>query len=267
MEETVQNSKKSGIGFKINQYKFLFKQLVKRDFTGRYKKAFLGVLWSMLSPLFTFAAQAIIFSTLFHHKGDHYISYLVIGNVVYHYFTDATNSGMFSIASNAGIISKIKVPKSIFLLSKSVSCLLNFALTMIIMFTIVFIDGARISWEYLLLIVPIITMTLFNLGVGNILSAWFVFFKDTQYLYGIFTQILMYFSAIFYKITIFPESSQKFFYLNPLYCYISYFRTIIIDNSVPELKVQILGVVYALIVLGIGYIVQKRSSNKYIFYF
>ena len=69
-----------------NQIKFLMKQLIQRDFKSRYKKTFLGVLWSMISPLFTFAAQAIVFSFLF-ERGEHYVSYLITGNRGYNYCT------------------------------------------------------------------------------------------------------------------------------------------------------------------------------------
>lgn len=251
---------------KIEQYKFLFKQLVKRDFKGRYKRAALGVLWSMLSPMFTFAAQAIIFSVLF-KRGAHYISYLVVGNVVFHFFTDSANSGMFSMVGNGGILSKINVPKSIFLLSKSVSCLLNFLLTMIIMFVITGIDGIPLKPICAAVVIPMVMMSVFNLGVGYALSTWFVFFKDTQYLFNIFTQVLMYFSAIFYRIDSFAENIRVLFYLNPVYCYITYFRMIIIDGVMPGYKLNIACALYAVIMLFAGLAIFKKSNHKFVFYF
>lgn len=251
---------------RFEQRKFLFKQLVKRDFRGRYKRTVLGVLWSILSPMFTFVAQALIFSVLF-NRGEHFIAYLVVGNVVYHYFTDSTTSGMFALVENGGIISKIRVPKSMFLLSKFVSCLINFGLTMIIMFAIVAVDGIPFSPLFFMLIVPILLMTVFNMGVGYMLSAWFVFFKDVQYLYSIFTMVLMYFCAIFYRVDMFDAQLQSYFYINPVYCYITYFRTIIIDQVIPDLNLNLLCILYALLAMTIGLFVYKKNTNKYVFYF
>lgn len=259
--------KRSSVKQKTEQYIFLFKQLVSRDFKSRYKRAVLGVLWSMLSPLLTFAAQAIIFSFLFARNQNHFISYLVIGNVVFHYFTDAANAGMFSLVANGSIISKINVPKSIFLFSKNVSCLFNFALTMIIMFIICAVDGVSFSLNYFALLFPIITLTIFNLGVGYLLSACFVFFKDTQYLFSLFTQILMYFSAIFYDLSRFPEELQKLFYVNPIFCYIDYFRTVIISNAIPDAKLHLLCGFYASIVFLLGLAVYKKYNGKFVYYF
>ena len=102
------SKEKNSNAWNFEQKKFLLKQLIHRDFKSRYKRAALGVLWSMLSPLLFFAAQAIIFSFLF-DRGEHYISYLITGNIVYHYFTDGTTNTMFSLQANGGIISKIKV--------------------------------------------------------------------------------------------------------------------------------------------------------------
>ena len=128
--------KKSGPVWNHEQKKFLLKQLIRRDFKSRYKRAALGVLWSMLSPLCFFAAQAVVFSKIL-GRGEHYIAYLITGNIVFHYFSDATTNSMFALQANGGIISKIKVDKDMFLFSRSVSCLINFFFTAAVMFFII----------------------------------------------------------------------------------------------------------------------------------
>lgn len=258
---------RSSFGERVSQRFFLFKQLVHRDFTGRYKRAFFGVLWSILSPMFMFAVQAVIFTQFFGRKTEHYISYLIVGNVVFHYFTDAANSGMFSLSANGGIISKINVPKWIFLLSKNVSCILNFGLTLIIMFVIAAIDGIQFHLSFFTLLYPIIWMSVFNIGLGMILSALHVFFRDIQYFWGIITQVIMYFSAIFYRIDIFSDTAKAMFYFNPVYTYITYFRSVIINNAVPDLRLHLLCAGYAVEMLLIGILVYKKNSSRFVYYF
>lgn len=248
------------------QKKFLLKQLIQRDFKGRYKRAVLGVLWSMLSPLLFFAAQAIVFSYFF-DRGEHYISYLITGNIVFHYFTDATTNSMFALQGNGGIISKIKVDKEIFLFSRSISCLINFGLNLIIMFTIVAIDKTPFDWKFLMLLFPITCMFFLNMGIGYILSALFVFFKDTQYLYSLFTRVLLYFSAIFYHIEVFPKNIQKLFFINPVYSYISYFRSIVIYQTIPTLFAHILCIAFPFIFMLIGKLIYNLNDNKFAYYF
>ena len=260
------SKEKNSSAWSFEQKRFLLKQLIRRDFKSRYKRAALGVLWSMLAPLLRFGAQAIIFTTLF-NRGEHYISYLIAGNIVFHYFTDATTNTMFALQANGGIISKIKVDKDLFIFSRSISCLLNFLLTTIIMFVIVFIYQTPFHWNFVLLLYPVICMFFLNMGVGYILSVLFVLFKDTQYLYGLFTNVLMYFSAIFYRVESFSEQAQKLFYVNPVYCYIDYFRTIIIDNTIPSLFVHGLCVGFAVLFMVIGKLMYKLNDNKFAYYF
>ena len=94
----------------------------------------------------------------------------------------------------------MNVPKYLFLLSRNVSALINFALTLVIFFLFVAIDGIAFTWKFFLLLYPIVCLVIFNIGVGLILSAMFVVFRDIQYLYDIFTLALMYFSAIFTRL-------------------------------------------------------------------
>ena len=260
------SKEKNSSAWSFEQKRFLLKQLIRRDFKSRYKRAFFGILWSMMSPLFIFGAQAIVF-TYFLGRSEHYISYLIIGNIVFHYFTDSTGHEMHALNANSGILSKIKINKEYFLWSKSLSCLVNFFITMIAMFIIVAIDHVPFHFSFILLIFPITCLFFFNLGVGYILSALYVFFKDTEYLYRIFTRMLIYFSAIFYRIERFPESVRMYFFCNPVYCYIHYFRSIIMYNTIPDFKLHILCIVYPILFIIIGKIVYNVNNSRFIYYF
>jgi len=168
---------------KIRKYKFLFEELVKRDFKKKYKRTVLGILWSLLSPLLTLLVMRIVFTEFFGRTTNHYTTYLFAGTLVFSYFSDATNQGMSSLVDNAGIFTKVNVPKYLFLLSKNVSSLINFGLTFLIFLGFCLLDGIAFHWKFLLLVYPIVCLVFFNIGVGSILSALYVFFKDIQYLY------------------------------------------------------------------------------------
>lgn len=251
---------------KIKQYRFLFEELVKRDFTKKYKRTVLGMLWSILGPLMTLAVMALVFTKFFGNNIPHYVIYLFCGNLVYSFFREATSSGMTALLDNAEIFSKVNVPKYMFLLSKNVSTLINFGLNVIVLFVFVIINGLSISWKYILLLYPIGCLVVFNLGVGLILSALYLMFRDIKYLYDVFTLMLMYVSAIFYSIDAYSLHTQYLFYLNPIYVYIRYFRKIIIEDSIPKFTFHLLALAYALIVLGIGIVIYKRKNYKFLYY-
>lgn len=250
----------------IHRYWFLFTELVKRDFKRKYKGTVLGMGWSILSPLLQLLVMRLVFTQFFGRDMQYYTTYLFCGLLIFHYFKESTHGGMSALLSNAGIISKVKVPKILFLLSKNVSSLINFGLTLCVFFLFAAIDGIRFAWRFFLLIYPVFWLVVFNIGLGMILSALYVFFRDTSYLYDVFTLLLRYMSAIFYRVEAFDENVRWLFMLNPIYCYIRYFRLVVVEGTVPGGVHHLLCAFYALLVLTIGAIIYKKNSQKFLYY-
>ena len=251
---------------KLKKHQFLFEELVKRDFKQKYKRTVLGMGWSILAPLLTLLVMKLVFGHFFGRRIAHYTTYLFCGNLLFSYFKEATTGSMNSLVSNANILTKINVPKYLFLLSKNVSSLINFGLTLCIFFVFVIADGIPIKLRFLMLLYPVCCLILFNIGVGLVLSALFVFFRDISYLYSIFTMLLMYLSAIFYQITIVPAKFRMFFYLNPLYCYIEYFRKIVLESKIPTAEFHLLCAFYAVVFLCLGGWMYKRYNRRFLYY-
>lgn len=251
---------------KFKQYQFLFSELVKRDFAKKYKRTILGMAWSILSPLMNLLIMWIVFNKLFGNNINHYVVYLFAGQLVFSFFSDATNLGMSSLVNNAGIFTKINVPKYLFLFSQNVSALINFFLTLLIFFLFVAIDRVPFTWKFVLLIFPIVCLTVFNVGMGLILSALYVFFRDMQYLWGIATQLIMWLSAVFYTIDTFGETARNLFLLNPIYLYIRYFRKIVLEGDIPTVQFHLLAAAYALIALLLGMYMYKKNNHEFLYY-
>ncbi len=251
---------------KVQKYKFLFEELTKRDFTKKYKRTILGIAWSVLSPLLTLLVMYIVFGTLLGSSIEHYVIYLFSGQLVYSFFSESTNEGMTSLLNNADIFSKVNVPKYMFLLSKNISSLINFSITLCVYFLFVWFNRVPFTWKYIMLLYPILCMVIFNLGMGLILSALYVFFRDMQYLYSIFTLLLMYLSAIFYSIDTFPQLGRNLFLLNPVYVYIRYFRKIVLEATIPTIWFHLIAIGYALIALGIGCLIYKKKNHIFLYY-
>ena len=254
------------IQHRFRKNKFLFEELVKRDFKQKYKRTVLGMGWSILSPLLTLLVMRVIFINFFGRSMDHYTTYLFCGNLVFTYFRESTKEGMNSLMKNSGIFSKINVPKYIFLLSKNVSTLINFGLSLVLFFIFAFFDDVQFSFRFLMLVYPVLCLVVFNIGIGMILSAVFVFYKDVSYLYDVFTRLLMYLSAIFYTIDSFPQLYQNLFLLNPVYVYIRYFRDIVLAGTIPTLQYHLLCAFYAIMAVLIGSYIYKKYNHKFVYY-
>ena len=153
------------------RHRFLFEELVKRDFKKKYKRTVLGAVWSLLSPLLMLLVMKLVFTQFFGRTMEHYTIYLFCGNLVFSYFNESTSQGMTSLVNNAAIFTKVNIPKYLFLFSKNVQTLINFSLTLCIFFVFCGLDHILFTWKFLLLLYPVCLLVLFNIGVGLILSA------------------------------------------------------------------------------------------------
>ena len=165
---------------KLKSHQFLFEELVKRDFKKKYKRTVLGMAWSILAPLLQLAVMTLVFTQFFGRNTPHYMIYIFCGNLIFSFFSDATKGGMGTIMGNAGIFTKVNVPKYLFLFSRNVQALINFGLILAVFFVFVAFDGLPFTWKFICLLYPITCLILFNIGMGMILSALFVFFGTSN---------------------------------------------------------------------------------------
>ena len=251
---------------KIWQYRFLFEELVKRDFKKKYKRTVLGMMWSVLSPLLTLMVMRLVFTQFFGRTTPHYTTYLFCGNLVFSCFNESTSQGMTSLMGNASIFTKVNVPKYLFLFSKNVQTLINFGLSLCVFFLFCILDHITFTWKFILLLYPIVCLVLFNVGVGLVLSALFLFFRDIQYLWSVFIQLLMYLSAIFYTIDNYDPMVQNLFLLNPIYLFVRYFRKIVIEATIPTIWFHLLMAADVLIALGLGCWMYKKYNTRFLYY-
>lgn len=251
---------------RFRQNRFLFEELTKRDFKQKYKRTVLGMAWSILSPLLTLLVMKIVFTQFFGRNTPHYTTYLFAGNIVMAFFKEATRGGMNALMSNHKIFTKINVPKYLFLVTKNVSSTINFGLTLVVFFVFAALDGIGFTWKFFMLLYPIGCLIMLNVGLGLILSALYVFFRDTQYLYEVFLTLLTYLSAIFYRVDGYPMAIQRLFLLNPVYCIIKYVRVIVIDGNIPSLAFHGLILFYALAALTVGGLIYKKKNHEFLYY-
>lgn len=251
---------------KLTQYRFLIEELVKRDFKKKYKGTVLGMLWSVLSPILTFFVMRVVFTQFFGAGIPHFTTYLFAGNMVFSFFSQSTAEGMTSLVNNVGIISKVNIPKYLFLLSSNVTSMINFLLTFLVFLIFALLDGITFQVSLFSLLFPVFFLLLFNIGVGLILSALYVFFRDMTYLYNVFTMILMYCSAIFYNVDAYPAKIQRLFLVNPIYVFIKYFRVAVINGNLPSVEFHLLIVFYAALAVGIGAWMYKKNNQRFMYY-
>jgi len=251
---------------KFYAYRSLLYQLVKRDFKAKYKRSVLGILWTILNPLFTMLILTAVFSTLFRFDIENYPVYLLAGQLIFNFFSEATSLSMHSILGNAAMIKKVSIPKYIFPVSRVLSSLVNCLFSLLALLLVMLITKATFYWTIIFAVVPTILVTLFSMGVGLLLSSMIVFFRDVGHLYSIFLTAVMYLTPIFYPISIIPETVAPLIYANPIYYFVDYFRCVTIYGMMPTMEQNIICGLLATVSLVVGLFFFYKRQDRFILY-
>ena len=256
---------------RFSRYWDLLVLLVQRDIKLKYRRSFLGYLWSILTPLLSMAVMAIVFTKMFKRSIDNYPLYLICGNILFAFMRESTNQALNSVIGSAALIKKTYVPKYIFTLSKVTSCMVNFLLSLGALLIVMIWTGQSFRWMNLLSIVPILELYVFCVGLGMFLAAGTVFFRDIKNIWSVVTLAWMYLTPIFW----FLSDSMGTLGLiirrfNPMYMYIQQFRYLIMQYGSsfdPPCGVLMWrGALCAAAMLIVGAITFKATKNKFILY-
>lgn len=250
----------------VQKYRFLIRQLVARDFRTKYKRSVLGMFWSFLNPLLTMLVQYFVFSTIFKSDVPNFAAYLIIGTVMFNFFSEACGMALGSIVGNASLITKVYMPKYIYPLTRVISSMVNLGISLIPMLIVCVFTGVQFQKSAVLAIFFLVCLTIFSLGLGLLLSASMVFFRDTQFLWGVLNMIWMYATPIFYPETILPEEFRFVLQVNPLYHFLKNARLCILDGISPEPIIFVQCLIMALASLLIGAMVFRKSQDRFVLY-
>lgn len=236
--------------------RILLRELVVTDFKLRYQGSVLGYVWSLLKPMLLFAILYVVFVRFLKIGSDieHYPVYLLLGIVMWTFFTEATSQGMSAIVGRGDLIRKINFPKYIIVISGTISALINLLLNLLVVFIFIFLNGVDIRWEIILLPVSIIELYVFALAIAFLLSAIFVKFRDISHLWEVFLQGAFYATPILYPIQLIMNQNAfaaKLLMLNPVAQIIQDARHAAITPQAMTIYTLIDNPIYALIPYGI----------------
>lgn len=247
-------------------YSPLVQELVKRDLKVKYRRSFLGYLWSLLNPLMMMCVMSFVFSTIFQSTVTNFPLYLICGQTLWNFFNESTNMAMHSVLQNGSLIKKVYIPKFIFPLSRVLSCFVTMSFSLIAILIVMLFTRATIHWTILLFWVPLGFLFAFCCGIGMALSALATYFRDITHLYGVLTLAWMYATPIFYDPAILPESVRGVLSWNPIYHYIQFFRSLIVYGEVPGAELWLICAACSIAALSIGMIIFKKLQRNFILY-
>lgn len=255
--------------YDIKTFTPLLVNLTSRDFKVKYRRSVLGVLWSVLNPLFTMLVITQVFGLLLKIPVENFATYYIVGSSLWNFFSEATSLSMGSVLGGSSLIKKVYIPKYIFPLEKCLFALINLLFSLIAVLVVMLIQGVYPTWTAFLAPLPILYCFIFSTGFSLILSALTVYFRDIQHLYSVLLTVWMYLTPIIYPMEIIEQNDQtgiikSIILCNPLYYYVEYFRDVMMYNTVPGLTDNLLCIGMALLSLALGALIFSKAQKKFI---
>lgn len=255
--------------------KYILRQLVTKDFKIKYRRSVLGVAWSVLNPLLMMVVMSIVFSTIFGQSRNGSITpemyplYLIVGNITFSVMSESTNQALMSIIAASSLLKKVKVHRWVFPVQKVLFSLVNFAFSLVAVALVMLWFHVLPTWHLILLPVCLFLLMCFCMGLGMMLSALAVFFRDVMHLWTVVITAWMYLTPIFWTTDYISQMAhwiQVLVVVNPMYNYLQFMRDIFLFNTTPSMLTLGLCVVWAVFALVVGYTVFHKTEHKFILY-
>jgi lipopolysaccharide transport system permease protein len=277
----VNSASRAGYGARLAEgwrYRGLVRNLVERDLKVRYKSSVLGILWSLINPLLMMAVFTLVFGYFMPNRAVHdFHCFVLVAILPWNWFAASVSGGVYSIVNNAHLINKIYFPREVLPVSLVLSEMVNFLLSLPVLFAILFASGIPITVHALWLPVVIAVQLVFTLGIVLFLATAHVYYRDTGMIMSVVLLAWFFLTPIIYPIeqfrtTMLPalgiSAEQFMYYVNPMASLVATYRVILYGSpsgppSEPAYNFLLRTAITALVTLVLGYVVFARHSGRF----
>lgn len=255
----------------LDKNRFILKQLVTKDFKRKYRRSVLGIAWSVLNPLMMMVIMSIVFSFVFRADIENYPLYLILGNITFSFMSESTSQALMSFLDAAPLLKKVRVSRFVFPVQKVLFALVNFTFSLVAVALVMLWFRVVPTWHIIWLPVCLFLLVLFCSGIGLIVGSLAVFFRDVVHLWSVVLTAWTYLTPIFWVPTQLasngaPAWVMSIVELNPMYGFVTFMRDIFLWNQNPSVQTLALCAIWALVMLGIGVFVFRKTQHKFILY-
>ena len=255
---------------------FLLHELVKKNFSSKYKDSSLGILWSLLRPLLIMMVFTIVFSTVFGRTIKNYPVYYLVGRTVLDFFNGSITSSMNALRGNRNILIQTAAPKHIFVLASVITEFLNYLISLILVVGVMIATHAPFYFNtipYMIIpvislimmtymIIPVISLILMTTGFSLVVSILAVYYSDIIHLWGVVSLLILYTSAIFYPMDIISEPFRSYAILSPVFWIIDQVRDYVYLGTMHSMSNTINSMLLSIIILIFGIIVFRAYRDR-----
>ena len=244
-------------------YREFLKTSILKEFRGKYKKSFLGIMWSFINPLLQLLVYSVVFSFINKVDIPYFTVFLVVALIPWNFFSTTVTQSTSAIVYSGGILKKVYFPREILTLSIVISNLLNFFISFIIIIAALFISGLGISVYIVYMPLVIFIQLLFTLGISFALSAITVYIRDLEYFISVIMMMWFYFCPIVYPVEQIPAKLSGLFNLNPMLHIINAYRDILYFQTMPDITALLVINGISIAILFFGYRIFKALEKRF----
>ena len=249
------------------RYKYLLFELVKKNIKLKYRRSYLGILWTLVEPLLTMIVLTLVFGTLFGKDDRTYPVYILCGRLLYSFFSSASKAGLKAVSGNAAMIKKVYVPKYIYVVAAIISNFVTFVISLVVLVGVAAVLRVEPTWHIVEGLIPLVILFVMTLGIGLILATLNVFFRDIEYIWSVLTMLIMYASAIFYTTErVINTGNGWVFNVNPIYMCIANFRNAVLYGTAMNVDYCLHSAIFAVLSVIIGSVLFYKEQDKFILY-
>lgn len=246
------------------KYRFLLGELVKKGITLKYRRSYLGILWTLVEPLLTMVVLTLVFGALLGNEDKQFPVYILSGRLLYSFFSNSTKVAMKSIRTHSGMIKKVYVPKYMYPLSSILTDYIIFLISLIILVLVGIVLKVKPTFYLFQAVIPLILMPIMAYGIGLVLATLSVFFRDLEYIWSVALMLVMYTSAIFYRPAKIIDAGYGWLLeINPLYSIVVNFRNSIFGLPLDQRALS-LSLLYSFGFLILGTLMFVKKQDEFI---
>jgi homopolymeric O-antigen transport system permease protein len=253
----------------MRRHLFLLKELVKRDFQGRYAGSLLGFLWSLVQPLwllllFTFVFATVMKISLIGQRTDNFGVFLFAGLLPWMAISEGVNRGSTAITDNANLVKKLSFPAEILVLAVTLAALLHEAIALGLFLVVLGFLGQLSLASLPLLLVAVILQLAVTLGLGLLVASAHVFFRDTAQALGLIFNGWFYLTPIVYPLSQVPERYRRWLELNPLTALVELYRQALLGGRLELVPGTGALALFSLVVVAVGLALFRRLKPAFV---
>ncbi|NTW30930.1 MAG: ABC transporter permease [Candidatus Moranbacteria bacterium] len=247
-------------------YRELIWMLAKTDFKLRYQGSVLGYVWALLKPLLTFAILNFVFSSIFVNRGqgmEHYSLQLLVGILMFNFFSEGTSAGMQSLVGKSQLVTKIYIPRWSIITASTLNAAMIYVMNLVVV--IAFFAWSRFvpSLSSIVLFLGYsVLIYVIVLSFALLFSPLYVRFRDLSMIWEVLLQIMFYATPVFYSLQLMPLSVQRILLVNPMAFIIHFSKESLINAHFPDLWQNVVFLIAVALFFCIGLFSYRRLAPR-----